>query len=196
MSVAGGAAEKATRKNLKDEIRALIEELLKGSTRGKLAKGDIQRVAQMFGCSRYQVSAVWKRYKQQKDAGVVAVDLRSKRAGNSGRKEIDLAATREKLLQIPLKTRTSQRSVAAELKIPHTPLTDNLRKLGLHASRRFLKPLLTESDKAARLAWALRWVRESAGGTRVFDETKGVVMVDEKWFYKYQVQAGAEVLPV
>ena len=150
----------------------------------------------MFGCSRYQVSAVWKRYKQQKDAGVVAVDLRSKRAGNSGRKEIDLAATREKLLQIPLKTRTSQRSVAA-LKTPHTILTDKLRKLGLHASRRFLKPLLTESGKAARLAWALRWVRESAGGgTRVFDEMKGVVMVDEKWFYTYQVQAGAEVLPV
>lgn len=25
-----------------------------------------------------------------------------------------------------------------------------------------------------------------AVSTRVFDETKGVVMVDEKWFYKYK----------
>ena len=97
MSAAGGAAEKVPRKNLNEQERgALIEELLMGNTRGKLVKGNMLRVAQIFGCSRYQVSAVWHRYKQQKDAGIVAVDLRNKRPGNSGRKGIDVAAVREK----------------------------------------------------------------------------------------------------
>ena len=31
----------------------------------------------------------------------------------------------------------------------------------------------------------MRWVRQTATG-KVFDEMKGIVMVDEKWFYKYQ----------
>ena len=54
MYAAGGAAEKAVRKNLpENERRALIKELLKGSIRGKVVKGDMQRVAQMFGSSRY-----------------------------------------------------------------------------------------------------------------------------------------------
>ena len=35
------------------------------------------------------------------------------------------------------------------------------------------------------MAWTLRWVRQSAAG-RVFDSMKRIVMVDEKWFYKFQ----------
>ena len=130
---------------------------------------------------------MWKRYKEQKDAGIAAPSLRNKRGGNPGRKGIDLEELRDKLRHIPLKNRTinTQRAVAAQLGILHTTLTDDLKKFGLHASRRYLKPLLTDGGKAARLSWALLWVRQSAAG-RVFDEMKGVVMVDEKWFYKFR----------
>ena len=186
MSVAGGAAGTGSRKNLKEnERRAVIDELLEGSKKGKLACGDIKRVAQQFACSRKQVATVRKRYKEQKDAGIAAPSLRSKRGENSGKKGIDLEELRDKLRHKPLKNRTTQRAVAAQLGIPHTTLTDNLKKLGLYASRRYLKPLLTDGGKAARLAWALRWVRQSAA-VRVFDDMKGVVMVDEKWFYKFR----------
>ena len=163
----------------------MIDELLEGSKNGKLAYGDMKRVAQQFACSRKQATTVCKRYKEQKDAGIAAPSLRNKRGGNSGRKGIDLEELRDKLRHIPLKNRTTQRAVAAQLRIPSTTLTDNLKKLGLHASRRYLKPLLTDGGKAARRAWALRWVRQSAAG-RVFDDMKGVVMVDEKWFYKFR----------
>lgn len=146
---------------------------------------------------------MWQRYKKQKDDGVAAVDLRCKRGGNSGWKGLDLTVAREKLLQIPLKNKTTSRSVAAHLGIPRTTLARNLKKLGLHSSRPFLKPVLTENGKAARVAWALRWVRQSASGTCVLDGMKGIVMVDEKWFYKYQqgqkyywYLCGDEQLPV
>ena len=64
----------------KGERRAVIDELLEGSNSGKLAHGDSKRVAQQFGCSTKQVSAVWRQYKSQKDAGIAAPSLRSKRA--------------------------------------------------------------------------------------------------------------------
>ena len=107
MPVAGDAAGTVSRKNLKDERRAVIDELLEGSNSGKLAHGDIKRVAQQFGCSTKQVSAVWRQYKSQKDAGIAAPSLRSKRAGNYGRKGVDVEALREKLKQIPMKNRTT-----------------------------------------------------------------------------------------
>ena len=68
MSVAGGAPGTVRRKNLNEnERRALIDELLAGSKQGKLAHGDMKRVAEQFGCSPKQVAAVWKLYKEQKD---------------------------------------------------------------------------------------------------------------------------------
>ena len=49
MSVAGGAAGTVSRKNLKENERcAVIDELLEGSKHGKLAHGDIKRVAQQL----------------------------------------------------------------------------------------------------------------------------------------------------
>ena len=73
MSVAGGAAGTVSRENLKEnERRAVIDELLEGSKNGKLAHGDIKRVTQQFACSRKQVTTVWNRYKEQKDAGIAA----------------------------------------------------------------------------------------------------------------------------
>ena len=108
MPVAGDAAGTVSRNNLKeDERRAVIDELLEGSNSGKLAHGDIKRVTQQFGCSTKQVSAVCIQYKSQKDAGIAAPSLRSKHAGNSGRKGVDVEALREKLKQIPMKNRTT-----------------------------------------------------------------------------------------
>ncbi|CAN0403566.1 unnamed protein product, partial [Pylaiella littoralis] len=87
------------------------------------------------------------------------------------------------LQEVPLKNRTTQRSIAASLEIPPTTLARNLKKLGLRACSRFLKPLLTDNGKAARLAWSLRWVRDAPGGARKFHHFYDFVHLDEKWFY-------------
>lgn len=184
MPPSGSAREKVPRNNLNENQRSrLIEHLLSGSKGGELGPGDLKNAAKEFSCSRYQVMGVWKRYKQQKEDGVVAIDLRNRRRGNSGRKGIDVAKLNEALLEVPLKNRTTQRAVAAQLGIPQQTLHQNLKKLGMRAASRFLKPLLTEQGKARRLAWALRWVREGHLGSRSFDKMDNVVMVDEKWFF-------------
>ena len=127
MSVVGGAPG-TVRKNLNEnKRRALIDELLAGSKQGKLAHGDMKRVAEQFGCSPKQVVAVWKLYKEQKDAGIASPNLRNKRVAKSGPKGHNWEELREKLRHIPLKNRTTQRAVAAHLGIPHTTLTRNLQ---------------------------------------------------------------------
>ncbi|CAM9645655.1 unnamed protein product, partial [Ascophyllum nodosum] len=147
------------RKNLTtSQKRGMIDELFKGSTNGVLIHGDLGRVADMNGQHRYTVSKYWKESKKQKDAGVEDPDLHNKRRGNSGKKGIDLAPLLEALKEIPLKNRTTQRSIAAFLGIAQSTLFNNLKKLGLRSCSRFLKPLLTDDGKARRLEWALRWV--------------------------------------
>ncbi|CAM9673728.1 unnamed protein product, partial [Laminaria digitata] len=169
-----------------NQRRRLIEHLLSGSTKGKLDKGALKEAASVFSCSRKQVSGVWKRYQQQAADGVLVMDVRQKRLGNSGQRVIDVEKLKEALQQVPLKNRTTQKSVAAQLGIPHSTFKQNMKKLGLRSASRFLKPYLTDTGKARRLAWALRWVREAPGGIRTFDTMNNVVMVDEKWFYKYK----------
>lgn len=120
------------RKNLNEaERRAVISELLMGSDAGTLAKGDLTRVAQMFGTNRHSIAKLWKEYTKQKGAGVVDPDLSSRRKGNSGHKGINLVHFREALERIPEKQRTSQRALAEALGMPRSTLSNNLKKLGL-----------------------------------------------------------------
>ncbi|CAM9344827.1 unnamed protein product [Ascophyllum nodosum] len=201
MPGSGSAAPKATRNNLTEKQRhRLVEHLLKGSQKGKLARGDLKKAAADFSCSYEQVTGVWKRYKQQIQNGE-DVNLRNGRFGHSGRRGVDVEKAKEALKTIPMKNRTTMRALASELGMTRTTLNRNLPKLGLRAASRFMKPYLTDAGKERRLEWAKRWVREGHGGARSIDNMHNVVMVDEKWFYmfkqgqRYYLGAGEE-LPV
>ncbi|CAN0523075.1 unnamed protein product, partial [Laminaria digitata] len=150
------------------------------SNDGKLGKYDVNNAATEFACSRYQILRVWKRYKQQKKADGVDIDLRNRRFQNSGRKGIDTEKILEILETVPLKNRTTQRALANEVGLAQQGLQQNLKKLGLRAASRFLKPLLTEAGKQRRLSWALSFVRTGQGGTRKFDPMDNIV-VGAEW---------------
>ncbi|CAM9384400.1 unnamed protein product, partial [Ectocarpus sp. 12 AP-2014] len=115
------------RKKLNEnQMRALIDDLLEGSNKGKYAHGDIKRVAQQFGCCSKQVAAVWARYMDPKSAGIASLNLRNKCGGNSGRKGLELDVLREKLQHIPLKNSMIQRAITAQLGIGQPALKKNL----------------------------------------------------------------------
>ena len=164
MSASGSVGGSVKRKNLtSSQKRAAIAELLKGSNNGKLCRGDLKRVGEQFEQHPETISRLWKSFNQQKEDGVVDPNLDNRRKVNSGRKGIDLVAVRSALKEIPIKSRTTIRGVAAALGVPKMTLFDNLKKLGLRATSRFLKPLLTDDNKKARLEWALRWVSSGPG---------------------------------
>ena len=82
----------------------------------------------------------------------------------SGRKGIDLQNLRDKLKTVPIKNRTTHRGLAAALNIPKSTLQDNLKELGLKASRQYLKPLL--SDEGKRCASSVRCLGIGSSSTR------------------------------
>lgn len=112
--------------------------------------------------------------------------MRNKRFGNAGRKGIDAAKCIEALLEIPIKNRTTIRSLASALDVSRTTLHRNLENLGLRAAKTYLKPELKEEGKVKRLEWALRWVLTAPaalGGGHKFQDLLNFVHLDEKWFY-------------
>ena len=120
---------------------------------------------------------------EQRTDGVVDPKLHTERKGTPGRKGIDLDAIRSALQEIPVNSRTTTRKVAASLLgLAKTTLLENLKKLGLRSSSRYLKPLMTAVGKKARLEWTLRWVRPSDGGEHEFQHFKDFVHLHEKWF--------------
>eukprot|EP00903_Cladosiphon_okamuranus_P006869 g6690.t1 len=182
----GSAAQVAKRKNFNKEQREeVIRYLLAGSKNGVLWYGAFKEAGEKFGCYWETIKRLWMRYDTQHKAGVSSPQIENRRKGNSGRKGIPLEELKERLQDIPLNDRTTQRGLAAALGIPKSTLHRNLKALGLRAHSNALKPYLTPDGKLERLRWALRWVRSAAGGTRVFHDFEDFVHVDEKWFYLY-----------
>lgn len=189
MSAAGSAAQVPKRKNFtKEEKEEVIRHLLAGSNKGKVQKGAYKQAAEEFGCCPETISRLWASYTQQRNAGVAHPDLTSGRKGKSGRKGIPLEVLRERLRDIPLNERTTQRSLALALGIPKTTLFEKLKNLGLRAHSNALKPLLTMDGRLQRLRWVRRWVVRSAaaGGSRVVHDFDNFVHVDERWFYLFK----------
>ena len=60
-------------------------------------------------------------------------------------------------------------------------LYDNLKKIGLRAGSRYLKPFLADENKRARIEWAVRWLRRSVGGGYKSHNFDDHVYLDEKW---------------
>ena len=131
---------------------------------------------------------LWKKYDDQKRAGVAHPQLESGRKRKCGQKGINIEELRGRLHDIPLSDRTTQRRLASALGIPSSRLHDNLEKLGLRTQSNALKPYLTDEGKRERVVWVLRWVRTTAaaGGYRVLHDFEDFVHVDEKWFYLFQ----------
>ena len=129
----------------------MIDELLKGSNNSILQRGDLRRVADIYQQHRKTVSKFWREQNKQKAACVQSPDLHNRQKGNIGQKEgVDITALVELLKEIPLKNRTTVRSIAAALNVPRSTLFRNLEKLVLRSSSRFLKPLLTDTGAAAQ----------------------------------------------
>ena len=159
---AGTAAGIIKRNNMIEAQRFMeIAQLLSSSTKGKLTHGDLGRVAEMFKCSVKHISRVSKRYQQQKTDSMVMITVANKLKVNPGQHGLDIESVRQTLKSIPMKSRTTLQGLAYELQIPRSTLHHNLKTLGLSATSRFLRPLLTDTNEERGSTWALRWLKEA-----------------------------------
>ncbi|CAM9715343.1 unnamed protein product [Pylaiella littoralis] len=94
---------------------------------------------------------------------------------------------KEALANTPLKKRT-QLAIAAAVGLPQSTFRRRMKDLGVKPQTRYVKPLLRDRDKIARLMWARKWTAMTADGTRKFDGMGNVVHMDEKWFHVCNVK--------
>ncbi|CAN0422202.1 unnamed protein product, partial [Ascophyllum nodosum] len=153
------------RKNLTTDGRsAALQDLLARSNNGVLRRGAVGEVGEKYGNSRRAMLNLWKRYAEQKSAGVAVPDVSCRRRGSAR----DLTQQKEALQSMPLKQRTTQRSVAAAIDLPKTTFRRRMKDLGVKSHTRFFKPLLSNAHKLKRLRWARSFAGTTTGGIRRF----------------------------
>lgn len=106
-----GNKKKNMTSNLK---RAILENLMQASINGKLGKGQITNIADRFSVSTRSVSRLWHDSKIASANGVM-LDISSKMVKRVGRKKIQIDL--ELIKSIPLRRRTSMRSLAYSLNL-------------------------------------------------------------------------------
>jgi len=160
------------------ERRLIYEVLLEKSVDGKLKKGVTSLVASKFSLHIRSVQRIWK---LAENKGVHA-DVSSKRAGNCGRKrvQVDLDRVRD----IPLKKRTTIRDLSEALDVSRGTLTRCIQSKEIRKNSNAIKPALTEGNKKARLQFCISMLDSaSIDHDPISKGMYNTVHIDEKWFY-------------
>ncbi|OQR85793.1 hypothetical protein ACHHYP_20544 [Achlya hypogyna] len=182
-SPVGGAR---ARSNLTEhERRGVYDRLLAVSVDDLLPRTAYREVAEHFHCSPCTVKRVWARGQRSIAAGSLATVVTSKICGIRAHAG-DIEA---KIKAVPHHLRQPLRSLASQAAIPKTALIWHMKaSTRLKARSSYVRPMLTDANKRARLASASSFVRPSSGGTNTFVNMHDYVHVDEKWFYLTKVK--------
>lgn len=177
-----GVLNSTSKKDLTEQQRReIFEELLKKSAMGKLRRGYVTEVAQLFSVGVRTIHRIWK---QANDcvANGAAVDFSSRKQGRVGRKraQIDI----NKVAEIPLRRRTSVRSLAKAMDVPQTTLYRRIKEGDIRPHTNAIKPYLCEEGKKARLRFCLSMLEPSSLASEPFFKNMyNYVHIDEKWFF-------------
>ncbi|XP_074292091.1 uncharacterized protein LOC141618934 [Silene latifolia] len=166
--------------------------LLQKSKQGKLTRGDMKEVADRYGVKVKTISRIWKMAKIPREVGE-ALDVKSKRMGNTNRKRILPPIEHIKTLewgQRDTMERVSKNTgvsvgtvhswVCKGLLKPHSsPLHPHLNDANkLHRLKHALKCLIVEHVQADFLDLNAMTITKIK-----FAEMSHIIHMDEKWFY-------------
>lgn len=181
------------KRNLTDQERnGVLQLLLSVSISGKLPTGAISDTASKFNVSTKTISRIWKRAQNCFDQGMINADVASNIKKKSGRKKLNRIELNEKIQEVPLRQRTTLRSLSAASKIPTMTLYRIMKEGNLKRVSSTVKPTLTDTNKLERLRFALSMLQENSNEFRPMYDT---VHVDEKWFYLTKIKKNFYLLP-
>jgi len=147
---ASGMSPTRQKKNLSnDERQAIYEFLLTQSNDGKLKKGSMGAAANLYSASIRTVSRIWHRAILSIANGANSADVSSRIAGTVGRRKIEMDLSQA--AGIPLRRRTSIRSLANALNVPKSTFHDRVAEGAIRAHSNAMKPYLSEENEKARL---------------------------------------------
>jgi len=169
-------------------IRDALEASKEG---GSLPHGFIRDYSRKLGCCRSSLHRVLQRYRKdlsERSSVEEPVSIARKRKGRCGRKRKAEQERIEAIRDVPLPKRRTQGLMSATSGVPQTTLRRIMKREGYKRRSSFMKPLLTDENKAARVSWALSHINETDRGYALrhapqFVDFYDEVHIDEKWFY-------------
>ncbi|MEN9567333.1 MAG: hypothetical protein RLZZ69_2529 [Cyanobacteriota bacterium] len=162
-----------------DQRQRVYELILEKSQNGIPKKGSFKEIASLFKVHPKTIKRIWTRGRQSLAEGASSADVSSRFKGKSPKTDTDL---KDRVQNIPLRLRSSIRSLSAALGMPKSTLHDRFKAGELRRHSNSIKPLLTDENRKARLRFCLSMVIENEPSP-VFEDMLDCVHIDEKWFY-------------
>lgn len=159
---------------------AIYNALLERSQNGELEKNTTREVSDLFMVPIRTVQRIWKQAKDTSNDEEVNVS--HKKTGRCGRKKIQLDLNQ--VMEIPLRKRTSLRSLSMGLGIATSTLHKRVKEGTIRRHTNAIKPGLTDENMRARLKFCLSMLeKDSLVHEPKFVDMYNIVHIDEKWFY-------------
>ncbi|KAL6563295.1 hypothetical protein OROHE_005882 [Orobanche hederae] len=141
----------------------------------KLQWGIVKKTAEQFHVTVRTINNIWSKERN-------LINMQSNMRGNVGRKRIQVDIN--KLKDIPVHRRKTQKSVAAAMGISQSTVTRWLKRKQIKRHSNAIKPLLIEGGKIKRLEFCLNHiVPSSLPNNPTFHDMHDHIHIDEKWFY-------------
>ena len=180
--------------NASNSVRtALVLFLTQNHKNGVLNRGITKEAANKFPIfGERQIRRIWRNARPSVLDSSIVPDYFTRKTGNSGRKPKyteDEGAAR--IRSVPLHKRQNLRSLATSTGVPRSTLWRILKRGWMRRHSSALKPLLTETNKLARVNFALSFVQPN----KKFNPMYEFVHIDEKWFYITKQNTGYYLVP-
>ncbi|XP_042013473.1 uncharacterized protein LOC121761851 [Salvia splendens] len=171
----------------------LAQTLLQWSKAGEVPHGAIQKAATQFGVSRKTTQRIWAEAKLQIQCGA-PVNIRGRIKGyeHKDKFQLDVAKVRE----LSVLERSNIRKIAYKLEVSKSTVARFVKEHQLRPHTNAIKPILTASNKVARMRWSLSHIQPLiANGMLKYHPMHNVVHIDEKWFYMTKTSERYYLLP-
>lgn len=167
--------------SLTDEQRYQVyEALLERSSNLKLKRKTTTIVDNLFSIPRPLVRSIWRKAMKCREQGIF-VDLRSKKV-QCGRQRVQVDLSQ--VATIPLRKRTTIRSLARELHVSRSTLHRVFKEGKIRRHSNTLKPYLRDENKRARLRYCVSMLDLATLKDHPnFIDMCYIIHIDEKWFY-------------
>lgn len=167
----------------KAELRILVPFTLReyiDSEQKKLKRGSLEEVATRLGIKYKTVEYLWGKYRDSILNPEANLPLDFGRKKSPGRPlKVSLEELYERVKNVPFSERQNYRTLAIKVKVSRPVLQRAVKNGMLLRTTSSIKPLLTDVNKLARVAYCKSFV----GPDNCFLAMLDRVDIDEKWFY-------------
>lgn len=164
----------------------------------QLPRGALKEVMEEYGIGKTTASKLAKEARGMLDSIAPRMETRARRKGKASKPPSITGANLARVLAVPVAKRTNYRRWAAAAGVYYTTLYRWAKKVKARRTRRYIKPLLTDRHKLARVQFAYSFLNNIYQGDITephYDDMLQTVHVDEKKFRICKDGEGCYLLP-